>query len=347
MSNRQRALLAVVAVILCVGATQYAMRGRHEPTGNVGYLGTEIAAVEGIGGSGTEGYLGAPESGVRGVSNASLIPAIFGRNEPTQSFGYIGYNIAGGYFGANSIDGVGVSATGARGVFGLGLSSTAGEAGVRGDGPETGVYGRATATTISATGVYGTTPNGYGIRGDATAGTGVYGYLSPGGAGHAGYFSGRVTVVGTFTNTMSSSRIDHPADPAGKYLTHSSVESSERLNVYSGKIELGPDGTAIVELPEWFEALNEDFRYQLTCIGEHAPVYIAEEIKENRFRIAGGFAGMKISWQVSGVRHDPYAKAHPLVVEEIKPVHEFGRFLHPELYGQPPVLRVEPNADRK
>ncbi len=44
---------------------------------------------------------------------------------------------------------------------------------------------------------------------------------------------------------------------------------------------------------------------------------------------------VKVSWQVTGVRQDAYAKAHPLVVEQDKPVAERGYYLHPELFGQP------------
>jgi hypothetical protein len=50
----------------------------------------------------------------------------------------------------------------------------------------------------------------------------------------------------------------------------------------------------------------KDFRYQLTCIGGSALVYISEEIKNNRFAIAGGKQGLKVSWQVTGIRKDPY-----------------------------------------
>ena len=74
-----------------------------------------------------------------------------------------------------------------------------------------------------------------------------------------------------------------------------------------------------MELPEWFEALNGDYRYQLTCIGGFAPVYVAEEIRGNSFAIAGGEPGMKVSWQVTGIRHDRHAEEHPVVVEEQKP----------------------------
>jgi hypothetical protein len=115
-----------------------------------------------------------------------------------------------------------------------------------------------------------------------------------------------------------SIRIDHPLDPTNMYLYHSSVESPDMMNVYNGNVVLDASGEAWVEMPEWFEALNRDFRYQLTCIGGFAPVYVAEEISGNRFRIAGGETGMKVSWLVTGIRHDPYAEGNRIPVEEQK-----------------------------
>jgi hypothetical protein len=106
-------------------------------------------------------------------------------------------------------------------------------------------------------------------------------------------------------------------------------------NVYSGNAHLDDNGEAWVELPAWLEALNADFRYQLTCIGAFAPVYVAEELANSRFKIAGGKAGMKVSWQLTGIRQDPWAQAHPLVVEEDKPAGERGSYRHPEVYNQP------------
>jgi hypothetical protein len=88
--------------------------------------------------------------------------------------------------------------------------------------------------------------------------------------------------------------------------------------IYSGNVTLDRKGQAVVELPEWFEALNGDFRYQLTAIGRAAPVYVEQEIENCRFKTAGGRAGMKVSWEVTGVRHDPWARAHPVQVEEEK-----------------------------
>lgn len=71
---------------------------------------------------------------------------------------------------------------------------------------------------------------------------------------------------------------------------------------------------------EWFETLNQDFRYQPTAIAAPGPnLYIAEEIHDHHFKIAGGEPGAKASWQVTGVRHDAWAKENPLQVEEEKP----------------------------
>ena len=73
-----------------------------------------------------------------------------------------------------------------------------------------------------------------------------------------------------------------------------------------------------MELPRWFKSLNTDFSFQLTCIGGFANVYIAEEVDNNMFKIAGGKQGMKVSWQVSAVRHDPVSAKHQKPIEEYK-----------------------------
>ena len=114
------------------------------------------------------------------------------------------------------------------------------------------------------------------------------------------------------------------------------------MNVYNGNVTLDENGRAVVELPEYFEALNQDFRYQLTAIGAPGPnLYIAEEISENRFKIAGGKAGLKVSWQVTGVRQDAYAVANRIQVEEDKPDQERGYYLHPKAYGLPEEKGIE------
>jgi hypothetical protein len=147
--------------------------------------------------------------------------------------------------------------------------------------------------------------------------------------------AGNLDIDGSLTKGGGGFKIDHPLDPENKYLYHSFVESPDMMNVYNGNAVLEANGEAWVELPDWFEALNEEFRYQLTCIGGYAPVYIAQEVVDNRFQIAGGTPGLKVSWQVTGIRHDAYAEANRLPVEEDKPPHEQGAYLHPAAYGLP------------
>jgi len=107
-------------------------------------------------------------------------------------------------------------------------------------------------------------------------------------------------------------------------------------NIYDGVAMLDGAGSATVTLPDWFEAVNGDFRYQLTAMGAPGPnLHIAREISNHQFMIAGGQPRMRVSWQVTGVRHDAYAKAHPLQVSVDKPAGERGYYIHPELYGAP------------
>jgi hypothetical protein len=133
-------------------------------------------------------------------------------------------------------------------------------------------------------------------------------------------FSGNVQIGGTLTKPAGSFTIDHPLDPEHKTLSHSFVESPDMMNVYNGNAALDENGRATVKLPEYFEALNRDFRYQLTAIGAPGPnLYIAQGVVQNRFRIAGGRPYASVSWQVTGVRQDAYANEHRIKVEESKP----------------------------
>ena len=100
-------------------------------------------------------------------------------------------------------------------------------------------------------------------------------------------------------------------------------------------------------MPDWFDAINTDIRYQLTPIGAPGPnLYIAEKLKNNQFKIAGGIPGSEVSLMISGVRNDPFAKEHKTVTEEDKPTDERGLYLHPELYGQPQEKWVDFNKTK-
>ena len=167
--------------------------------------------------------------------------------------------------------------------------------------------------------------------------------------------------TGAIGSSIKNFIIDHPLDPDNKYLVHGSIESNQMMNIYSGVVTLNASGEAVVQLPDWFEALNKDFTYQLTCMGGYAQVYVADEINNHQFKVAGGRAGLKVSWQVTGIRHDAFAVANPMLVEQPKRKEDRGRYLIPSLYGKPddmttslvpshsrPVVKqAEPNAKDK
>ena len=148
------------------------------------------------------------------------------------------------------------------------------------------------------------------------------------------YEGGNLSVNGTLRKGGGAFTIDDPLDPANKLLSHSFVESPDMMNVYNGNITTDSKGTAVVRLPNYFEALNREFRYQLTVIGALSEASVAKEIDRNQFTIKTGRPHMKVSWQVTGIRRDPYAEAHRIPTEEMKPSQDRGRYLHPELNGE-------------
>ncbi|MDD5504079.1 MAG: hypothetical protein PHV77_02050 [Candidatus Omnitrophica bacterium] len=146
--------------------------------------------------------------------------------------------------------------------------------------------------------------------------------------------NGNMQVTGTLTKTAGSFLIDHPLDPENKILRHSFVESPDMKNIYDGTITLDKNGEAVVILPDYFEALNKDFRYQLTAMGAPAPsLHIKDGVKNNSFTIAGGRPNQQISWQITGTRCDRYAVKNPIIVEEVKGEgndYKKGEFLYNE-----------------
>lgn len=184
--------------------------------------------------------------------------------------------------------------------------------------------------------VYGVYAYGYSA---STSGNvyGIYARGDGGATGYAGYFLGDVHITGVLSKSGGSFKIDHPVDPENKYLQHSFVESPDMKNIYDGNVSLDGNGEALVILPDYFEALNMEFRYQLTAIGSPGPnLYVSEKITNHRFRISGGSPFSEVSWQVTGIRQDAWAIANRIEVEVDKQGNEVGLYINAKAHGQPP-----------
>ena len=318
------------------------------------------------------GVLGNSPSGigVEGTASGTASYGVFGWATATSGTNYGVYGSdaspdgAGVYgIGATGVGGASTSTSGPGGGFtgftapsGSDLNGTDGVVAVGGNvdapsnntkagngivgmgGAVVGSFGEAGAG-VTATG--GTATSGG--EGIAASGDGIDAYAGAGGAGgnFAGSFTGNINVSGTLSASTKDFKIDHPMDPANKYLVHASVESSEMKNIYDGNVTTDGQGRATVRLPEWFEVLNTDFRYQLTVIGQFAQAIIGHKIENNQFEIRTSAPNVEVSWQVTGVRQDAYAKANPLVVEQEKDARLRGFYIHPELYGAPAEKQIE------
>jgi hypothetical protein len=271
-------------------------------TSNIGVYGESQSQI-GVSGKGEP-------FGVRGTSGSDRGGGVEGFSQ-NAGVGVSGSSVLGGGVEGHSQNaGVGVSGSSVRGIGVLGEGQT--EDGVRGHAQDAGHAGVAGLNFGSGQGIYGESHSGL-----------------------AGDFNGNVRITGAIVSSFASSKIDHPLDPENRYLYHSSVESPDMLNVYSGNATTDANGDAIVTMPDYFEALNQDFRYQLTVIKDFAQAIIASEITDNSFEIKTDKPHVKVSWMVTGIRQDAYANAHRLSVEEDKPAEEHGRYLHPELWGKP------------
>jgi hypothetical protein len=291
----------------------------------------EIGAT--AGGMGVQG-IGEDGAGVVGISynvgvqgtvddaGTGVMGESFGQGDGVYGASDSGYGVYGASDSGSGVNGV---SSGANGTEGITL----------GDG--SGVFGLHWSVDDGA-GVSGVSVLGSGVEGltfsrdpDEAA---VVGYAAaPAAGGYAGLFVGNVQVTGALHKGGGGFRVDHPGDPENKYLSHSFVESPDMMNVYSGTVTTDEHGDARVALPDYFEALNRDVRYQLTAIGQFAQLMVSREINRNEFAIRSDAPRVKVCWQVTGVRHDAWAQAHHIPVEEDKPGAEKGRFLHPELFA--------------
>jgi hypothetical protein len=114
------------------------------------------------------------------------------------------------------------------------------------------------------------------------------------------------------------------------------------LDVYSGNATTDGSGLATVQLPAWFDRINTDFRYQLTIVGTRGwNARISKEIADNQFTIETDQPQVKVSWQVTAQRNDPYMRAHPFQAEQAKTGEEQGKYVTPQAYGQPASASIE------
>jgi hypothetical protein len=249
---------------------------------------------------------------------------------------------------SNTANGPGLLATGSNGgINGQGSGATAGVFGLNratGNGVAgrsqqlNGVQGQSEGQ--AASGVYGEnlSGGGFGVAGRSNVGSGAFGAAVLGdntAGGNAGVFNGRVVVNGFLAKNGGGFQIDHPLDPANSYLNHSFVESPDMMNIYNGNVTTDEDGNAAVELPGYFEALNRDFCYQLTVLGQLAQAVVAEEVSNNRFSIRTDKPDVKVSWQVTGIRQDAWANANRTEAEVEKPDDHRGKYLSATEHDQP------------
>ncbi len=227
------------------------------------------------------------------------------------------------------------TATAQAGVYGSNLRTNGGH-GVRGVGFN-GVVGETEYSEGIA--VFGENydqlpPLGNGV---GVAGTGYWGVV-----GEDRYLGSTAGAYGVYSNGntgasgVKSFQIDHPADPANKFLRHFSSESNEVLNIYRGNVTFDENGEAVVEMPEYYELINKNPSYQLTPIGGYMQLFVKEKLESGQFVIGGGTPGAEASWTVYAERNDPYLQQYPFHREaEIeKREGQKGKYLMPQLYGE-------------
>jgi hypothetical protein len=294
-------------------------------------------------GIGVHGFASATSGlaiGVQGQSNSSGGIGVRGVADASTGTG------TGGWFETKSNDGDGIYAWayatngptyGAR----IGSSSPSGR----------GVLGWTNATSGTTYGVWGVSDStsGRGVFGSAQADSGVnYGVRgqadSPNGFG--------VYSVGNFgASGTKSFRIDHPLDPENRYLLHYSAEGPDVLNVYTGNVVTDARGYATIRLPDYYGEINREPRYTLTVIDgggeDFVQVRVVRKILNNQFTIRTSAPNIEVSWEVKGIRNDPYVRNRPPLDVVAKEAHERGRYQHPEFYGFGPDRGMDYNPERQ
>lgn len=364
--GRSTAGVGVKGEVLDATASTIAVQGTNGSNGSsaMGVAGTMTAASPGVFASGVYGAVTSTTSANgTGVNGVHFGPGVGVRGDSGGGVAVQGQGLTMGVHGY-------VTSSATPNTIGVyGVNSNVSGIGVKGEhfantGTAPGVWGLTTSVSSNATGVLGEvgTTNGgafsAGVRAvnNSTGGGGVglfaqhngsgYGVYATttGATGYAGYFSGRVfisnnlQVGGALTKGSGAFKIDHPLDPQNKFLYHSFVESPDMMNIYNGVVTTDDKGYATVTMPEWFQALNQDFRYQLTVIDEadgedFVMTKVVKPVADNRFTLRASKGGVRVSWQVTGIRHDAFARDQRIPTEVLKSESERGMFLYPQGFG--------------
>lgn len=301
------------------------VRGRTNAGGALFSFGGRFTSGSSTNGYGVEGVSEAGEGATRGVSGVAY--STEGRGVYGRALASTGINF-GGYFSSNSTSGYGVYAAtdGIYGVFGESTSTLGTSYGGRFETPTPngrGVYAYATANGASDT--------PYGVRGQASTLTLGYGVYAVGDSGASG---------------VKSFRIDHPADPENKYLLHYSSESPFPQNFYSGNVVTDGSGYAWVTLPEYFQDINANFKYQLAVVDNadangFAQAKVSKKIVGNRFQIRTSAPNTEVSWRIDADRNDLRIQTRRPVDVQDKVGAERGTYQHPEYYNKPAVRGMD------
>lgn len=315
--------------------------------------------------------------GVYGLAGASTgqTQGVAGWTASTSGKGVYGFALAssgtsyGVYGETSSPSGIGVYGLG--GTYG-GKFKTAASTGI-------GLFGQSTKTTTATVGVSGEvasstgtavlgevmansglnygghfvvrSPDAYGVLGEALADVSAETYGVAGKAAHNNNSFGIYAYGNSGASGTKAFRIDHPLDPANKYLLHYSAESPSPQNFYVGNVITDGKGQAWVQLPDYFEEVNKNFKYQLTVVddsasGDFVQVKVGKRIKGNRFLIMTSAPNIAVSWEVKADRND-------LIVRKMKPSdvvdkvgREKGTYQHPELYGLGPEKGILYDAEK-
>ncbi|MGW9270806.1 hypothetical protein [Microbacterium sp. NPDC055599] len=131
-------------------------------------------------------------------------------------------------------------------------------------------------------------------------------------------------------------RIAHPTK-AGYWLRHGSTESPVSGTEYKGTAAIGPDGSVVVELPEYFEALNKPGgrTVHVTAVGR--PFLVgADKPRDGKVTIYGD-PGREVDWIVKAEREGADFPLEEKIPTEPEPTPEPEQPQEPESTADEPA----------